>query len=194
MRQPWILVLTALMATGCARPLFLQPGPVREWPPTLRAVKEAAREGRHAQADSILAQFESRHPTSYEGRQAAYWRALILSDPANPRSSPAAAVEAINRYFAGRATAETYDEATILRRILQRADSLTREVAQAERLLAEVQDVAEARPPAPAEPREPRPAPPSRNLVAEVRRLRDELSKANQELERVRRRLQEQRP
>jgi hypothetical protein len=204
MRQLLVLVLAAVAATACSqRPLFMQPRPVREWPATLRAVKEAARAGRYAQADSVLAQFEGRYSTSYEGRQAAYWRALLLADPANPQSSPPEAVRAINRYFAGRATAETYDEATILRRILQGIDSLTRELAQAERLIAEAQQAAaeaEARPAAPAAPRPaapadtPRPARETRNLVEQVRRLRDELSKANQELDRVRRRLQEQRP
>jgi outer membrane protein assembly factor BamD (BamD/ComL family) len=204
MRQLSILLLTVLTATGCTqRPLFLQPGPMREWPATLQAVKEAARAGRYAQADSILAQFESRYPTSYEGREAAYWRALILADPANPQASPAEAVRAINRYFAGRSTAETYDEATILRRILQRQDSLTRELDQARKLIAEAQEAAvEPRvvtvqvptPAAPAESRDIRPARENRNLVEEVRRLRDELSKANQELDRVRKRLSEQRP
>jgi hypothetical protein len=200
MRQLSILMLTALAATGCTeRPLFLQPRPLREWPATLQAVKEATRAGRYAQADSVLARFELRYPTSYEGREAAYWRALLLADPANPQASPAEAVRAINRYFAGRSTAETYDEATILRRILQRADSLTREIAQAERLIAEAQEAAAEPRPAAA------PAPPAaaatpaatrvtRNLVEQVRRLREELSQANQELERVRRRLSGQRP
>jgi hypothetical protein len=207
MRQLSVVLLTALAATACSqRPLFMQPRPVREWPPTLQAVKEAARAGRYGQADSVLAQFEARHATSYEGRQAAYWRALLLADPANPQSSPPEAVRAINRYFAGRATAETYDEATILRRILLGVDSLTRELAQTERLIAEAHQAAaeaEARPaagPPAAAPRaaapaeSPRPTRETRNLVEQVRRLRDELSKANQELERVRRRLQEQRP
>jgi hypothetical protein len=200
MRQLSNLLVTALIVTGCAQqPLFLQPRPVREWPATLQAVKLAARAGRYAQADSLLAQFESRYSTSYEGREAAYWRALLLADPANPQSSPVEAVRAINRYFAGRSTAETYDEATILRRILQQQDSLTRELAQVRRLIAEAQEAAieprpAATPAAPAESRDTRPARENRNLVEEVRRLRDELSKANQELERVRKRLSEQRP
>jgi hypothetical protein len=204
MRQLSILLVTMLTATGCGqRPLFLQPRPVREWPATLETVKLAARAGRYAQADSILAQFESRYSTSYEGREAAYWRALLLADPANPQSSPADAIRAINRYFAGRSTAEAYDEATILRRILQQQDSLTRQLAQAQRLIAEAQEAAaEPRvvtvpvptPAAPAESRDTRPARENRNLVEQVRRLRDELSKANAELERVRKRLSEQRP
>jgi hypothetical protein len=202
MRRLSILLLTLLTATGCVqRPLFLQPRPVREWPATLQAVKEAARAGRYAQADSILSQFESRYSTSYEAREAAYWRALLLADPANPRSSPAEAFRAINRYFAGGSTADAYDEATMFRRIVQQQDSLTRELEQARRLIAEAEEAAaEPRPAAaptpaaPAEGRDTRPARENRNLVEEVRRLRDELSKANSELERVRRRLSGQRP
>jgi hypothetical protein len=201
MRQALTLLLTIVAATGCARPLFLQPRPVRDWPPTLQAVKEAARARRYAEADSLLARFESRHAASYEGRLAAYWRALLLADPANPQASPSDAVRAINRYFANGSTADTYDEANILRRILQHVDSLHDEIAQAQRIIAEVQEAAAEARPAPAEParaapaeREARPTRETRNLVGEVRRLRDELSKANQELERVRKRLSEQRP
>jgi outer membrane protein assembly factor BamD (BamD/ComL family) len=205
MRPLSTLLVIVLTATGCTqRPLFLQPRPVREWPAALQAVKEAARAGNYAQADSTLAQFESRYATSYEGREAAYWRALLLADPANPHSSPAEALRAINRYFAGGSTAEAYDEATVLRRIVQRVDSLTRELDQARRLIADAQEaladrpvtvVAVPTPAVPAETREPRaPARENRNLAEEVRRLRDELSKANQELERVRKRLSEQRP
>lgn len=202
MRRLSIFLLTVLSVTGCVqRPLFLQPRPVREWPATLQVVKEAARAGRYAQADSILSQFESRYSTSYEAREAAYWRALLLADAANPQSSPAEALRAINRYFAGGSTAEAYDEATVLRRIVQQLDSLTRELEQARRLIAEAEEAAaEPRPAAaptpaaPAESRDTRPARENRNLVEEVRRLRDELSKANSELERVRRRLSGQRP
>jgi hypothetical protein len=201
-------MLTVLAATGCTpRPLFLQPRPAREWPALLRSVKEAAREGRYGQADSALTQFGARHPGSFEAREAAYWRALLLVDPANPQSSSADALRMLNEYFAGGSTVEGYDEATVLRRVVMRTDSLARTIAQADRVIAEAQEAAvEARPvpsaDAPAASRETREAraqtretrAANRNLVEEVRRLRDELSKANQELERVRRRLQEQRP
>ena len=170
----------------------------------MQAVKEAARAGEYARADSILSRFESRYPELYEGRLAAYWRALLLADPANPRSSAGEAVRAINRYFAGRAASETYDEATILRRILQRVDSLTRELADADRLITEAFELAaETRPAPAAAPAAPAAPPPAqtpartrenRNLTNEVRRLRDQLAEANQELERVRRRLSEPRP
>jgi TolA-binding protein len=208
MRQLPILMLTVLAATGCSqRPLFLQPRPAREWPALLQATKEAARAGRYAQADSMLARFAARHPGAYEAREAAYWRALLLVDPANPQSSTADALRAINQYFADGSTVEGYDEATVLRRVVLHADSLSRTLDQAHRLIADVQEAAaEPRPaaetPAPAPSREAREARAetrearaiNRNLAEQVRRLREELSKANQELERVRKRLQEQRP
>lgn len=201
MHKPWSVLLVLSLA-GCVRPLSLQPRPAREWPATLQAAKEAARAQRYAEADSLLAHFTSRHPTSYEGRQAAYWRALLLVDPLNPQSSTDQAFRALNQYFGERSTVDRYDEATVLRRVVQRIDSLNRSLAQADRLIAEAQDAAdEARPaptadqPAPAAPTPSRAqARENRNLVEQVRRLREELSKSNQELERVRRRLSEQRP
>jgi hypothetical protein len=175
MRQLWILAFAAFASVGCnPRPLFLQPRPTRDWPATLQSAKEAARQGRHAEADSILAAFASRHAESYEAREARYWRALVLIDPANTQASTAAALRSINEYFANGATADAYDEATILRRVVQRADSLAREMTQARQLIAEAREAA-AEPgaqPAPAERRETRV---TRNLVGEVRRLRDEL-------------------
>ncbi len=201
----WTL-LFLFTVTGCVRPLALQPRPVRDWPATLQAAKEAARAGRYAEADSTLARFVSRFPNAYQAREAAYWRALFLVDPANREASTDEAFRALNQYFADGSTADAYDEATVLRRVVQRIDSLNRTLAQADRLIAEAQEAfEEPRPaaPAPAQPTPAAPAAPSesraqarqnRNLVEQVRRLREELSKSNQELERVRRRLSEQRP
>jgi hypothetical protein len=170
---------------------------MREWPPTLQAVKESARAGRYAEADSMLARFIERNRGSYQAREAHYWRALMLIDPANTQASAGEALRAINQYFSNGATADAYDEATILRRVVERTDSLNRALAQARQLIAEAQEAAdEPRPatPTPAAPTEAREARVTRNLVEQVRRLREELSKSNQELERVRRRLSEQRP
>jgi hypothetical protein len=207
MRHLSTVLLIVLTAAGCnPRPLFLQPRPMREWPPTLRAVQEAARAGRYAEADSALARFVERNRGSYESREALYWRALLRVDPANPQSSAADALRSINELFATGATVDTYDEANILRRVVQRMDSLNRTLAQAERLIAEAQEAAEESRPAapapapaapaaaPAERREREQTRANRNLVEQVRRLREELSKSNQELERVRRRLSEPRP
>lgn len=201
MRKLPFLVLALIAAAGCnPRPLFLQPRPQREWPATLQAAKVAAREGRYAQADTLLARFAADNAGSYESREALYWRALLLADPANPQASSADALRTINQYFAIGSTAEAYDEATVLRRVLQHEDSLTRTLAQARRLIAEAQEAAAEPERAPSTPAA-QPAPASRetirenrNLVEEVRRLRDELSKARSELDRVRRRLSEQRP
>lgn len=206
MRQLCVLVLLATGSVACnPRPLFLQPRPMREWPATLQAAKVAAREGRYAAADSLLAGFLAQHSGSYEAREAAYWRALFLLDPANRAASSAEAVRALNDFFAGGATAAAYDEADVLRRVVMHADSLERALSQAQRLIAEAQDeaaaagadaAAAARAGQPAQPAQApqRDARETRNLVDQVRRLREELSRANQELERVRRRLSEQRP
>ena len=200
MAKRYLVLLVAVSIAGCyPRPLFIQPRPAREWPAALQAAKEAARAGRYAQADSVLAAFESRNGGSYEAREAAYWRALFLADPANTQSSKTEAVNAINRYFADRATDSTYDEANVFRRLLRESEALTRELAQTRRLVDEAREAAAAAPraavPQPSEARaESREARENRDLVDEVKRLRDELAKANQELERVRRRLSTQRP
>ncbi len=201
MRQLLILAFGALAAAGCSqRPLFLQPRPEREWPATLQAAKEAARQGRYAEADSLLARFGADNAGSYQAREAAYWRALFRVDPANDQASTTDALRALNEYFAEGSTADGYDEATVLRRVVQHTDSLTRALSQARQLIAEAEAAAAEPEPEPAAPRPAQPAAvartarQTRNLVEEVRRLRDDLSKANQELERVRRRLSEQRP
>src|SRR5918999_1297936 len=151
MRHLSILAITLLTAGGCtARPLFLQPRPMREWPAALQAAKEAARQGRYADADSTLAGFAAGHAGSYEAREAAYWRALFLVDPANREASSAEALRALNQYFADGSTADAYDEAAVLRRVVQQTDSLTRGLAQARQLIAEAQEAAADPAPAPA--------------------------------------------
>jgi hypothetical protein len=92
----------------------------------------------------------------------------------------------------------------VLRRILQESDSLSRELSRALRLIADAQEAAVApspvtpaaagTPAAQPENRDNREVRANRNLVEEVHRLRDELAKANQELDRVKKRLSEQRP
>src|SRR3712207_608336 len=138
MRNRSLLVIALVAAAGCnPRPVFLQARPMREWPATIQAAKVAAREGRYADADSTLARFMADNPGSYEAREAAYWRALFLIDPANRQASPDQALAAINQYFAGGSTADAYDEASVLRRAVEQADSLTRGLPGARRLIGE---------------------------------------------------------
>ena len=163
------LALAALfVAGGCVRPRFLQPEPEREWPTTLQRAQAAAEAGRFDAADSALAEFSARHPSSPEANETLFWRALFRLDPANPAASASDAVTDLTAYLASPGRHQHLVEARALRRAALLADSLAG---------------------APARRAEAGAASAATDKDTEIARLREELKKATEELERIKRRL-----
>jgi len=185
--------LSVVLGTGCItvhRPWFMEPTVDREWENTLLMARVRASEGKFDAADSVLARFATRFSGTPEAVETSYWRALFRLDPANHDASFAMAMTSLDLYLADPHPRKHSAEAATLRRIAGHMHELNKLAATA---LAEAKDtstaakvvVTEARPePKPAaEPALPNPA------DAEIKRLKDELAKANAELERIRRRL-----
>lgn len=192
-----VVVLVAL-STACVPALRGRSSPARNWATTRDSVRVATDSARWDVADRWLAQFLAQHPRTAQAGEARLWRVLIQLEPGNRQGGPRRALALIDSLATAadpagqsqlmllRHIARDYDEA------LRRAETLAREIAQAREALAD----AEQRP----QP-DPRPAPEPRALAEEVRRLRgglaatrDSLSKANAELERVRKRIAAPRP
>ena len=153
---------------GCVRPRFMRSEPEREWPSTLQRAQAAAEVGRFDVADSALAEFFARHPSSPEANETLFWRALFRLDPANPESSTSDAVTDLTAYLASPGRHQHLVEARALRRAALLADSL----AGAPARRAEAGAVSAAT-----------------DKDAEIARLKEELKKATEELERIKRRL-----
>ncbi|MGQ0640364.1 MAG: hypothetical protein ACT4P6_06255 [Gemmatimonadaceae bacterium] len=178
MRRRMLLLGIALVfdVAACARPPIVPavqeapppaPPPISAWPGTLAAALRAVNQGRYDDADGMLAKYALDHRGSDEGAEADFWRALIRLDPFNTRASGREALASLDSYLnAGRATAR-YEEAKILRRLLESLDSSRAQ-------LSVLRTAAESR---------------DRARDDEIRKLGDELDKTMAELDRIRRRL-----
>ena len=189
-------MLGSLLLTGCFLKTMNQPPVQPEREELSRTVARASQEvlaSHYAAADSMLSDFTNHHPVSPEGAEAAYWRAVYLLDPDSPIASPRDAERIFFTYLASPWDLEHRATATTLRRVAQSLDRSTVAAATA---------VQSAPPTTTAAPSVQTPTAPSPAAQAaadrardeELQRLRDELAKANAELERIRRRLAQPKP
>ena len=171
------LLLLVLVVAGCRqRPetpppnVELPPVPTLPveppWVATSAAARAALDAGQFAAADSILAAFERAEPDSPDVSESAFWRVMVRADPRNPAFSPADARAAIDAYLA-RTNAQRRSEALVMLHMLSLSDSI-RAVHTAQRSAAEARD---------------------RAREEELQRLRDDLQRAQAELDRIKRRL-----
>ena len=169
---------------------IVAPAPARAWPAVLSRARGFAARGEFDVADSTLADFAHTYPTSEETLEASYWRALFALDPSNRTQSIGSAIASLDAYLADTRPREHVLEATTLRRVAGQLDALNRLAASA---IAQAKDASAAatiaKALADARIETPRAVSDSASQDAEIRRLKDELAKANAELERIRRRL-----
>ena len=164
-----VAVLTACGSTGQTRLADPIPAGRTEWMPLLLQATQEAAAGRYAVADKLLADFSVRYPASTEAADAMYWRALYKLDPSNGASVPRDAAALLDGYLAS-GSASRRTEAQTLRRVATVLDArATATPASPTKLdVVKVEDKAKDE---------------------EILRLKEELGKANAELERIKRRL-----
>jgi hypothetical protein len=173
------LVAVAAVLMGCAttpqRLAEPAPGPMEGTTTMTQAAQEAVA-GRYAVADKLLSDYAARYPATSEAADATYWRALYRLDPANPNASPREAGQLLDSYLAtNNGTHKT--EAHALRRVVAAIEA--RAVAAANPLVV---------------PKAELPKPDDKTKDEELQRVKDELAKANAELERIKRRLAQPKP
>ncbi len=179
------------LALACA-PLtkVVGPAPARAWPDALARSQHSAARGEFDVADSTLANYATRFPGSDGALESSYWRALYSLDPSNRTQSVASAIASLDTYLAATRPREHVLEATTLRRLAGQLDALNRITASA---IAQAKDAnaaaAIARALSDARIETPKAPADSGSSEAEIKRLKDELAKANAELDRIRRRL-----
>lgn len=151
------------------------PGP-DEGATTIAQAGQEATVGRYGVADRLLSDFAARFPASSEAADATYYRALFKLDPANPNASPREAAQMLDRYMATN-TGTHRTEAQALRRVAGELEARANAVAN-------LSAVSRTEPPKPED----------KSKDEELQRVRDELAKANAELERIKRRLAQPKP
>ncbi|MEO8335161.1 MAG: hypothetical protein ABI664_09315 [bacterium] len=167
-----------LSACTTAQPHLSDPSasPPIEWMTTTAQASHEAVAGRYVMADKLLSDYAARFPATSEATDAMYWRALYWLDPANPASSPREAVQLFDSYLVmSNGTHQT--EAQALRRLGLAIEA--RAVAAANTSIA---------------PKIEPPKPEDKLKDDELQRVKDELAKANAELERIKRRLAQPKP
>jgi hypothetical protein len=168
-----------LLLAGCA-PLRgggrTAPSIQDEWLSTQAQVEREVLASRFGVADKLLADFAERHPNTVEAYETAFWRALYKLDPTNQTGTPREAIALLDSYLNASLTAPHRAAATTLRRIAVLLD----------------RSGAVAASPGPNAP--PGSKADDKTRDEELARLKDELAKANAELERVKRRVAAPKP
>ncbi|HEX7019924.1 MAG TPA: hypothetical protein VF159_07945 [Gemmatimonadaceae bacterium] len=161
----------------------------RAWPAALSLAQKRAADGRIESADSLLATFAVRYPGTSEADESLFWRAVLELDPTNHVATNTGALSLLDAYLSKAPGGEHRTEAVTLRRLSGHLESLTKLAASA---MSNAQDANAAAANANARVAEAKTEakpPDTSSQDAEIKRLRDELAKANAELERIRRRL-----
>ncbi len=149
----------------------LRAGAQPEFAEVLSQARGAVAAGRYGDADRLLAQFSVRYPGSEQAAETEYWRAVFQLDPANRDGSITTALQDLDQYLSGSPTLPHYDEASILRRLGAQLQTATRLATTSVTTQTTTRSV----------------TPDARD--EELQKLRDQLAKANEELERIKKRL-----
>lgn len=165
-----LFMASAWFATACAPARSAPiPAPVPIFASAVAAAQKRADSGDYAGADRILADFALRAPSKSEAQEISFWRALFLVDPANRSSSPEQGIRALDIYLKSQGDPKYRSQALVLKRTAQTVQTLR----QASQVIPKVngRDTVFV------------------NREDEIVALRDQLAKANAELDRIKRRL-----
>jgi len=177
-----------LLANGCAQLRNANaavPAPMEgQLTATLQQAEREALASRFGVADRLLTDFAEKHPDAPESVEATFWRAVFKLDPTNQTGGPRDAVVLLDAYLAAPVTISHRGAATSLRRAALALDRPPTVVA-----------ASPAMPPTdPNTKADTKSDATDKSSANEVQRLKDELAKANAELERIKRRLAQPNP
>lgn len=180
-----ILCVASLASSGCNR--MLQPNPTpaadREWPQTLANAQERAGRGDFDAADSLLGRFARQHAGTHNGSEAIFWQGVFRLDPSNRNGSLTVGLATLDAYLADPRPHDHATEAITLRRVAAQLDAANRLAVSASNAAHEVATASPSRASTGSETKT------ADANADEIKRLKDELAKANAELERIKRRL-----
>ena len=180
------LVLSAVAVAVCAHVPMASAAAQNDWDRTLENARRNVTAGNYFAADKLLDEYVRVHPDTREAREAAFWKAAYLVDPANPHGSLTMGISALDSYLASTdSTGSYYAQALVLRRTAAAAEGL--------RAMASTASAASAAPPevvkdtvvVGSKSRDEEIA----SLKDQLAKSKDDLAKANAELDRIKKRL-----
>ena len=168
-RSSLYLIAIAIVITGCSGKTPKQaPRPVDAFASALAAAEQRVDAGDYSGADRILADFSLKAKGTEDASEVAFFRALYMVDPNNRTASMAEGIRALDIYLKTSEAKRYRVEAIVLRRTAQTVLAL-RSSQPAPRIAG--RDTVFI------------------NREDEIATLRDQLAKANAELERIKKRL-----
>ena len=190
----WMCAAVAVFISGCGSfNAVTAPSPERAWASTLSAAQSFVAAKEFDSADSTLSSFAAMYPGTPPALETLYYRALFKMDPSNPHVSLTAAMASLDGYLADQRPRQHAVDAATLRRVAGQLDGLNRLASSA---IAQAKDATNTAKDAKAQAADARDAAAKAagetqapTADAEVKRLKDELAKANAELDRIRKRL-----
>lgn len=173
--RPVLLLAIAANAGMLASCSARQPTPVpvaqASYETTLAAAQKRADSGDYAGADRILADFALKTPNKSQALELTFWRALFMVDPANRTAPAIEGIRALDIYLNTPGTVTYRPQAQVLKRTAMTVQALRRAALLTPRVNVNGRDTVFV------------------NREEEVEALRDQLAKANAELERIKKRL-----
>jgi len=167
-RRALIAIALVTGACGASRGPARPGSPAAEFSVAIEASRQRVEGGDYPGADRILADYALRHQGTREAREISFWRAMYIVDPANRTASVAQGIRALDIYLASEGAIWYRPQAEVLRRTALVLQSVRQ--AQAPRQVNGRDTVFISR-------------------EEEIAALRDQLAKANAELERIKKRL-----
>lgn len=187
---------TLTISTACTSVRsHLGGGPAPEYMDALATAQSRVGAGDFDGADTVLARFARTHPNTPEALETVYWRGLFKLDPSNRSASIPQALAAFDGYLADTRPRMHATEAATLRRSAAQLDALTRLAASASSQAKDASSAAAnakanaADAKADAKAADANAAAVADAKDAEIKKLRDDLAKANAELDRIKKRL-----
>jgi hypothetical protein len=162
-------IAIAFIGAACGGPPApATPTPALEFASTIEAARQRVEAGDYPGADRILSDYALRHQGTQEAREVSFWRAMYIVDPANRTASVEQGIRAIDIYLASEGAIWYRPQAEVLRRtalVLQsvRQAQIPRQVNGRDTVFISREE--------------------------EIAALRDQLAKANAELDRIKKRL-----
>lgn len=166
-RAALAVAVAFLVTAACVRRPQEPPIAVQVWPDASGDARRAVAAGAYPTADTTLARFARSYDGSEQASESLFLLALFRLDPKNTGATRRDAIRALDAYLALPAFTPHAEEARALRRLAMHLDSLSQ--------------------PAPA-------AAAAAVSAEELQKLRDDLKRTTDELDRIKRRLAQPRP
>ncbi|MEJ7759918.1 MAG: hypothetical protein WKF55_10070 [Gemmatimonadaceae bacterium] len=168
-----LFCLVSVITAGACSPArgSQAPSPASSYATTLASAQRRADSGDYAGADRILADYALKAKNKADAHEISFWRALHMVDPANKTASMTEGIRALDIYLSTPGAVAYRPQALVLKRSAMTVQAMRQAVLATPRVVNNGRDTVFV------------------TRDEDTAALRDQLAKANAELERIKKRL-----